>query len=102
MKTSLTKSGVPARKISVIYNGVDVPTAGLSKASARNELGVPLNAFVVGVVSRLVQMKRVDCVIDAVASLKSQETTPVHVLVAGDGPALSKLRDQAARAGLAE
>jgi glycosyltransferase involved in cell wall biosynthesis len=102
MKTSLTRTGVPARKISVIYNGVDVPTAGLSKPAARNGLGVPLDSFVVAVVSRLVRMKRVDCVIDAVSILKSQRSPPVHVLIAGDGPALSDLQDQAARAGLAE
>ena len=78
--------GLPARKVSTIHNGVDCERfAGVNRAEAREVLGLPAEAPVVGTVSRL------DPVKDHAGLLRAFTVTlaahPKAILVvAGDGP----------------
>ena len=60
--------GVPARKITVIPNGVDfgrVAFDPVARARVRQELDIPPGALVLGVLGRLDPIKRYDMVIEA-------------------------------------
>ena len=93
---------VPANRITLIRNGVDLdlygPGDGGSEAGLelRRELGIPENAPVVGAVGHLRSEKRFERVLDACASLPD-----VHVLIVGEGETRPLLEKTAARPELA-
>jgi glycosyltransferase involved in cell wall biosynthesis len=80
--------GVPAERITYLPNGIDTQWADLEidRATVRRELGAPDDAVVVLSLSRLVHSKRVDRIVDAMASVKNLTSHPVELWVAGDGP----------------
>lgn len=87
--------GLDQRHTSVIPNArsialFDVPSP-LQRAAARKSLDVPDRARMVLYLGALTKEKRVDRVIEAVASLRD-----AMLLVAGDGPERRRLEDQAA------
>ncbi|MEK8142049.1 glycosyltransferase [Streptomyces sp. M10(2022)] len=91
--------GVPARRIHLVPNGIDVDLFRFDPArrrAARAVLHVPEGAFVVGGVGRLVPGKRFDLLVRAVAALPG-----VWLLLAGDGPESGPLRALAAGLGVA-
>lgn len=57
------------------------------------------NPVVIGLLTRLVPVKGVDLLIEATALLKARGLTP-QVHIAGDGPELNTLREQATSAGV--
>jgi sugar transferase (PEP-CTERM/EpsH1 system associated) len=74
--------GLPADKLVVIYNGIDLPPERLApQAKARAELSLPLDAPIVGAVSRLDPVKGVDVLLRAIALVED-----THLAVVGDGP----------------
>jgi glycosyltransferase involved in cell wall biosynthesis len=90
--------GVPPRKVAVLPNGVDPEALRFSTSARRDvraELGLPHDAVVLGSVSRLVPLKKVDTILDVVAAFPG-----VHALVAGDGPEREPLQDRAAALGV--
>lgn len=98
MKGTLEAGGVPDRKITVIHNGVDEKPAGnYDQARERKLLGIPQDAFTVGVVSRLVPEKRVEEALKGVMSLPENLRKNTHVVIAGSGESMEGLRDQAAQ-----
>lgn len=79
-------------RVSVVPNGAHVPeTRGVTSARTRDG---ELRAVYVG---RLVAHKRVDVLIDAVASAHD-----IRLEIIGDGPELARLREQAERRGVAD
>lgn len=72
--------GVPENKITIIYNGVELPN-GIESADV--PLQTPVNIVAV---SRLIPWKRVDDVIETVARLED-----VGLVVVGDGPERNRL-----------
>lgn len=86
--------GVPARKISVIPNGVaaDGFAASADPGPARARFGLPVDALVLGYVGALVPEKGVDMAIGAVAS-----TDGALLLVVGDGPQRAEFESLADR-----
>ncbi|MDA3645356.1 glycosyltransferase [Saccharopolyspora indica] len=87
----LHKWGMPARKITVIPNGVDFRRVEYdedARGSVRREHGIDPGAHVVGVLGRLDPNKRFDLVIEAMAPLLGQQT---KLLVVGDGPDRERL-----------
>jgi glycosyltransferase involved in cell wall biosynthesis len=85
--------GVPAARVRVIPTGVDAgrfpPADGEARRAARQLLGLPLDATVVGWVGALSEEKRPELAVRTAAELPAD-----HVLaVAGDGP----LRDAVVR-----
>ncbi len=95
--------GAPADKITTIYYGlppheVDRKTA---RAALRQELELPADATLVGMVCRLIEQKGVVYGLRAFARLAPQFPA-VHVLIAGDGPRRAALEDEAKTLGIAE
>jgi len=84
--------GLPGEKIEVIPNGV--PPSAPSPASRRqvlDELGLPPDARLAGLIGRLWPQKRVKDAIWA-ADLLKRIRDDVHLLVIGDGPHRDRLR----------
>jgi glycosyltransferase involved in cell wall biosynthesis len=80
--------GVPAERITYLPNGIDTQWADLDvdRAAVRRELGAPAHAVAVLSLSRLVQSKRVDRIVDAMAVVKDGTQLAVELWIAGDGP----------------
>lgn len=80
----------PAERVTVIPNGVPIdgfaPPTTAQRMTARKDLAVPDDAFVVLDIGALVPEKGVDVAIRSVQSLEN-----VHLLIVGDGPERASL-----------
>jgi glycosyltransferase involved in cell wall biosynthesis len=98
--------GIPAEKVRVIRNGVDVDGIA-SKASAsditktRAQLDIPAGSCVVGTVGRLSPEKNYSLLVRAVSGVMEDERHLVLLLV-GDGPERSALEELARESGVHE
>lgn len=91
----------PAAQLQTIYNGVRVPAVEPEEiAAARAELALPPTARVLLSVGRLVELKRHEILIRALAEIPKFH--PIYLLCAGDGPRLEALRQVAADRGVAD
>lgn len=83
--------GVPARRITVIPNGVDPGRfhPDVSGASVRNQYGLEGNS-VIGFVGSLKRWHDLDTLVDAFRVLATTDDR-LHLLVAGDGPRMAEL-----------
>jgi glycosyltransferase involved in cell wall biosynthesis len=91
-KESVSACGIPAQKIEVVPNVVDVEAIRFSETGrqeVRARLGIPPDAFVVGCISRFHPKKRNDVVVDAVKML---DDSRVHLILAGAGETEPELR----------
>jgi glycosyltransferase involved in cell wall biosynthesis len=83
------EGGVPASRIVTIPNFLDPqsfePIAEESRARMLREIGVPGDAFVVGVVARLSPVKDHASLLRAIAVLRPEIQT-LHCVLVGDGP----------------
>ncbi len=95
LKRIIMQAGVPAPRIEVVPNGID-PTefADASRCSARHE------RTVLGFVGFVRDWHGLDSVIAAMAEARS--STPMELVVVGDGPARADLEAQSAALGLAD
>jgi glycosyltransferase involved in cell wall biosynthesis len=85
-----------ALETAYIPNAVDGRTFKPGNSSAaRQLLGLPADAFVIGTVSRLVEQKAVDVLLRA-----AEQVAGCHLVIVGDGPLETPLRKQAEKAGL--
>lgn len=92
--------GIPAARIDVLHNGVDLERfRGGDAAAARARLGVAAGALVVGSVGRLARVKDYDLLLRAVAALGDPR---VHAVLVGDGPERAALQARADALGLAD
>ncbi|HET6870942.1 MAG TPA: glycosyltransferase family 4 protein [Solirubrobacteraceae bacterium] len=94
-RESVCAVGVPANRVHVVPNALPVPESYFSETGrvrVRQANGIPLDAPVVGCVSRLHARKRNDVAVDAVVRLGRDD---VHLVVAGEGEAESDLRSRA-------
>ena len=88
--------GVPAEKLAVVHNGVDVPavasatSAAEMRDAARKNLGIAANTLVVGYVGRLARQKRLDDLIWAFELIRVQQENVCFVII-GDGPERERL-----------
>lgn len=79
--------GLPAEKVTLIYNGIELPAVpGVSRQAARAMLGLSPGDTVLGMVSRLDPAKGVDIAIRALPALEN-----VTLTIIGDGPERAKL-----------
>ena len=102
VRDRLERWGVPARKITVIPNGLDFDGLGFdagTRASVREQFGIHPDAYVMGTLGRLDPNKRVDLAIEAAAPLLSDRC---KLLVIGRGEDGDRLAAVAARAGVAD
>ena len=100
----LARWGVPARKLHVIPNGIEVGTALLtspqaaeSRATLRKRLGIAPGAKLVGGIGRLHRAKRWDLLLQAVADDLNEE---LHVMLVGAGEEEAPLRTLIATLGI--
>ncbi|MNM17270.1 2-deoxystreptamine N-acetyl-D-glucosaminyltransferase [compost metagenome] len=94
----------PGTRLAVIPNGVDTQTFIVSpqrRAAARQQLGLPPGALVLGSVARLSPQKRPQALLDLFARLAPQFPALYLVLV-GTGPLDAMLRLQVQQLGLAQ
>lgn len=95
VRERLVHWGVPARKITIIPNGVDFDRVAFdpdARARVRKELGIDDAAFVVGVLGRLDPIKRYHLVIEAAAPLLDDSR---KLLIVGDGDERGRLEEVA-------
>jgi len=101
--------GIPPERISVIYNAIDLEpfrtlpenTRGISRAA----LGIPQQAFVVGIVANLRPVKCVDLFIQAARKVKDHRPDACFLVVgscAADGIEERKLRCLTEELGLSD
>ncbi len=85
MREELLALGFPARKILVVPNGVDAAhfTPG-DRSVARNALGLPAGAILIGIVGRFGPFKRHGVLLDAFAEIATRFPN-LHLVVAGIG-----------------
>ncbi|MEU3096642.1 glycosyltransferase [Streptomyces sp. NPDC006967] len=96
----LRRWGVPAPRIEVVPNGIDVDRFRFDperRERTRRRLGLPRDAFVVGGVGRLARGKRFDVLVRALARLPEDH----WLLLVGGGPEEHVLRRTAVEAGVA-
>lgn len=94
-KESVVGMGVDPAKVVVVPNvmrGDELAYTEEGRRRVRGELGIPDDAFVVGLISRFHPKKRNDVVVEAVKQLDDR----AHVLLAGAGETEASLREIAA------
>lgn len=97
----LERWGVPAPRIEVVPNGIDLPGFRFDpvrRLRARARLGLEEGAYVIGGVGRLAPGKRFDVLIRALALLPGD----CRLLLVGGGPEEAALRRTAEAAGVAD
>lgn len=95
-RRTVIDAGVPAEKVDVVPNLVDVEAVKpdpRSRAELREAWGAGEQTLVVGCISRFQRRKRNDVVIDAMAHLEGD----VLLVLAGEGEQEAILRERAAR-----
>ncbi|HTZ29924.1 MAG TPA: glycosyltransferase [Streptosporangiaceae bacterium] len=94
--------GVPASRISVIPNGVDLDRIAFDaagRAAVREQFGIGSGEYVIGVLGRLDPNKQFDLVIEAAAPLLSDT---VKLLIVGKGDEDAHLRQVAESCGVTD
>lgn len=92
---------LPAERIAVVENGVDRTALLAELRTAQFRMSKPA-ATHVGIVGRLVEVKRVDLFLHAAALLCAQQGRDWRFHVFGDGPLRARLEELSDRIGLAE
>lgn len=97
--------GIPAKKIHVIYNAVDLESfqnvAGCDRGAVQLELGIPLGVPVVGIVANLRPVKGIDVFLRAAALVRKQLPAS-HFALVGEGGERRMLESLAAELGISD
>ena len=100
----LQKDGIPARSISVIYNGLDIEpfrrteNIGQHRASLHAEWGIAADEYVFGCVARLVPVKGLSYLLEAFSRFLQDEAASdkkYRLVLVGDGPERESLQQLA-------
>jgi glycosyltransferase involved in cell wall biosynthesis len=92
--------GFPADRLTVIHNGMDLPTAApRHRDEIRRELGIPAGGRVIAYVGRLARQKRVQDLIWGFELIRVMEDE-VQFLIIGDGPERASLERFAQNLGI--
>jgi len=98
----IAREGVPAARIRVVYNGIDVERyERQASPQLRAELGIPSGVRVVAVVANLIHYKGHRFLLMAFQRIRASRAGAV-LLLAGDGPCRPDLERQAAELGIVE
>jgi len=98
VRSMLLAAGVPPYKIELIHSAADCPEP-YPQGDLRAELGLDPQTPVIGTAAVLAERKGHKYLFDAVRTLK-ERFPRIRLLVAGEGPQGSELRELAARLGL--
>ncbi len=102
-KDYVLRLGADPRKVSVIYNGVDLARFKIiagKREEMRKKLGIPHDAIVVLTVRRLVYKNGVDTLLDC-ANIAIKKNPKIVFVAVGKGPDLENVRLQVAQLGIA-
>ena len=94
---------VPADRVSVVYNGVDLKgiTPGVvTREAARGKIGLSRDSFVVAGVGRLHPQKNFALFLDVAAEALKRSNAPLHFVIAGTGPEEAMLRERTKSLGI--
>jgi glycosyltransferase involved in cell wall biosynthesis len=96
VEQSVIQSGLPADRVSVIYDGVQIPPeiSQGQRENARNQMGIAPKIPCIGNVAAFVPEKGHALLLDAFAKLRAQFPECI-LLLRGDGPGLAKLQSLA-------
>jgi glycosyltransferase involved in cell wall biosynthesis len=97
-RRTIVQAGVPAEKVVIVPNLVDVHDVSFDEAARvrmRGEWGTGEETFVIGCISRFQRRKRNDVVIDAMAHMQGEAL----LVIAGEGEQEGALRARAAPYG---
>lgn len=96
--------GIPAQKIAVIHNGIDVGRVQTAtpRAQARERLGIAADAIALGCIARLEEQKGHRFLLEALALLNAaaRGAPRFRVVLAGDGRLRAELENRAAALGV--
>jgi len=95
VRSMLLAAGVPQHRVTLIYSAVDCPEP-YPHGDLRAELGLDSQTLVIGTAAVLAERKGHKYLFEAVRMLK-ERFPHVRLLVAGEGPQESELRELAAR-----
>ena len=95
----LRRAGLAPDRIRLVANAWHGLSRPLPRVAARNALGLPLDAFVVGWVGRLIRVKGCDVFLDALGRMRHLS---VHASIIGSGSERERLDALAARYGIAD
>ncbi len=103
VEQSVIQSGVPADRVSVIYDGIQIPPeiSQAQRESARAQLGIAREIPCIGNVAAFVPEKGHALLLDAFAKLRAQFPECV-LLLRGEGPELAMLQSLARKLQVAE
>lgn len=100
-KRQLVAAGCSEKKITVIQNGAEKmrKVDENEKSALRAALGIPENAFVVGISARLEEYKGHRYLIDAMSKIGVND---IYLLIVGDGSLRTELEKYAAEKGVSD
>lgn len=95
---------LPPARLTCIYNGVEADAfQRSSRAEARARLGIPVAAFVIGTVARLVPVKAQVDLVEAFADLRARlPTQEMRLVLVGEGPERANLESVIRARGLGD
>lgn len=101
LKDAMVSLGIPADKIMVVPNGVDVGKFyRVPKSEARKRLGLPADKKVILSVGGLIPRKGVDLLIQAVNMVMSaSDMKNLHLAIVGEGPSREEFTKLASSVG---
>ena len=102
VRERLVRWGVPARKITVIPNGLETAALAFDSAArerARKQFGIGPETYVIGALGRIDENKRVELTIEAAAPILGERC---KILVIGRGDHRTELEAAAVRLGVAD
>ena len=102
-KSALDKKICKENKLKVIFNGIDIDEyeAEQENMVTKEALGIPKDAFVVGMVGRISEQKAPDIFIKA-ANLIKKDIPSAHFLIVGSGEMEESVRNLAKKNGIGE
>jgi glycosyltransferase involved in cell wall biosynthesis len=102
VKERLVQWGVPARKITVVPNGLETAALAFNPAAretARAQFGITPETFVIGALGRIDENKRVELTVESAAPLLGDRC---KILVIGRGDQRPEVEATAARLGVSD
>jgi len=99
IKDVLVKDGIPADTIEVVHSGIDLGRfEGIDGSSIRAELGIPVDAPVIGTVAHFAWHKGLEYLVDA-APFVADEIDGVRIVFVGSGSLEEEIKQRAAASG---